>query len=103
RAWNGLSERSVRRCVPSTESDGSQWGRSKAWKGDGTRHTIPIGSQEGTMSLQLDPDDHDFRMAMALRRRHVSEEQMRQFEGYVAAIFTAFGLDRHTPATEDTP
>jgi GTP cyclohydrolase I len=55
------------------------------------------------MSLQLDPDDHDFRMAMALRRRHVSEEQMRQFEDYVTAIFTAFGLDLHTSATEDTP
>jgi GTP cyclohydrolase I len=55
------------------------------------------------MSLQLDPDDHEFRAAMALRRRHVPEEQMRQFEGYVAAIFTAFGLDLHTPATEDTP
>jgi GTP cyclohydrolase I len=55
------------------------------------------------MSLRLDPDDHDFRAAMALRRRHVSEEQMRQFEGDVAAIFTAFGLDLHTPGTEDTP
>jgi GTP cyclohydrolase I len=55
------------------------------------------------MSLRLDPDDHDFRAAMALRRRNVSEEQMRQFEGDVAAIFTAFGLDLHTPGTEDTP
>jgi GTP cyclohydrolase IA len=28
---------------------------------------------------------------------------MRRFEGYMAEIFTAFGLDLHTPATERTP
>ena len=55
------------------------------------------------MSLQLDPDDQDFRAAMALRRRHVPVERMRQFEGYMAEIFTAFGLDLNTAATEDTP
>src|SRR5918911_3429956 len=61
------------------------------------------GREERTMSLQLDPDDQDFRAAMALRRRHVSAEQMRQFEGYMAEIFTACGLDLNTPTTEDTP
>jgi GTP cyclohydrolase I len=55
------------------------------------------------MSLQLDPEDQDFHAAMALRRRHVPAEQMRQFEGYMAEIFTAFGLDLNTAATEDTP
>ena len=55
------------------------------------------------MSSQLDLEDHVFRAAMAQRRRCVPEEQMRQFEGYVAAIFTAFGLDLHTSAMEDTP
>jgi len=40
---------------------------------------------------------------MELRRRNVSEEQMRKFEGYVAEILTAFGLDLNTPATEETP
>jgi GTP cyclohydrolase I len=55
------------------------------------------------MYLQLDLDDQEFRAAMALRRRRMPEEQMRQFEGYVAAIVTVFGLDLHMSATEDTP
>ena len=55
------------------------------------------------MSLRLDPDDLDFRAAMAPRRRHVPEDQMRKFEGYMAEIFSAFGLDLNTAATEDTP
>lgn len=41
--------------------------------------------------------------AEQLHRRHVSDEQMRKFEGYVAEILTAFGLDLHTPATIETP
>ena len=55
------------------------------------------------MSLTLDPEDHEFHAAMALHRRQVSDEQMRQFEGYMAEIFTAFGLDLRTSATVDTP
>jgi GTP cyclohydrolase IA len=37
------------------------------------------------------------------QHRQVTEEQMHRFEGYVAEIFTAFGMDIHTPATVDTP
>ena len=55
------------------------------------------------MSFDMDSDDQDFHVAMDLRHRHISEEQMRKFEGDVAAIFEAFGLDLHTPATERTP
>src|SRR5436190_12296148 len=55
------------------------------------------------MSFELDPDDQQVRAAMQLHRRVISEEQMRKFEGDVAAIFEAFGLDLHTPATERTP
>ena len=55
------------------------------------------------MSLRLDPDDLDFRTAVARRRRHVPEDQLRKFEGYVAEIFSAFGLDLNTAGTEDTP
>jgi len=51
-----------------------------------------------------DPDDqHDVRAAEAVHPRDVSEERMRRFEGYAAEIFTAFGLNLHTPATADTP
>ena len=30
--------------------------------------------------------------------RNISEEQMRKFEGYMAEIFTAFGMDPDTAA-----
>lgn len=48
-------------------------------------------------------DDHDVQAAMDLRRRKVTAEQMRTFEGYVAEMFAAFGLDLNTPSTRDTP
>lgn len=41
--------------------------------------------------------------ATELHRRHVSNEQIQTFEGYAREIFTAFGLDLNTPATQDTP
>src|SRR5215470_4536770 len=55
------------------------------------------------MVTNLDDDDQAFAAAMQLRRRTISDDDRRRFEGYVAEIFTAFGLDLHTPATEDTP
>jgi GTP cyclohydrolase I len=55
------------------------------------------------MSFDGDRDDHDFAATMELQRRSISEEQLRKFEGYVAEIFTAFGLDLDTPATQETP
>jgi GTP cyclohydrolase I len=55
------------------------------------------------MSIHFDPDEQDIQAAMNLHRRHVSEEQMQKFESYIASIFEAFGLDLHTPATQDTP
>jgi GTP cyclohydrolase IA len=55
------------------------------------------------MSFALDADDQHFLDAMHLHRRHLSEEQLRRYEGYMAEIFTAFGLDLDTPATRETP
>ncbi len=55
------------------------------------------------MSFDLEPDEQSFRAAVELHRRHISQEQMRQFESDIAAIFTAFGLDLNTPATRETP
>ncbi len=56
----------------------------------------------------MDIDDvfdgqHEFEAAMELNRRQVSEMQLQKFEGYMAEIFTAMGLDVNTPATIDTP
>ena len=50
-----------------------------------------------------DEDNLDVQVAMHLRPRHISEEQMRKFENDVSSILTAFGLDLNTPATRDTP
>jgi len=55
------------------------------------------------MSFDLDMDDEPLREAMHLYRRHISEEQLRKYEGYMTEIFTAFGLDLDTPATRQTP
>ena len=55
------------------------------------------------MSFDLDFDDEPLREAMHLHRRHISEEQLRKYEGYMTEIFTAFGLDLDTPATRQTP
>ena len=48
-------------------------------------------------------DEIEFRLAMELNRREISEEQIHKFEGYAAEIFSAFGLEVNTPATTDTP
>lgn len=56
----------------------------------------------------MDTDDEldgqrDYEATMQLGRRQVSDEQLRKFEGYMAEILTAMGLDLNTPATNDTP
>ena len=55
--------------------------------------------------MPLDPAVEDWTLPAALhmQRRQVSDGQMRTFEGYMAEIFTAFGLDLATPATYETP
>ena len=55
------------------------------------------------MSVDPGQNDRDLRAAMQLRRRDLSEEQLRRFESYMAEIFTAFGLNLDTPATRETP
>jgi GTP cyclohydrolase I len=40
---------------------------------------------------------------VSVNSRNVSADRMRQFEGYVAEILSAFGMDPDTPATRDTP
>ncbi len=51
----------------------------------------------------LDPDEVSFRDAMQVHRRQISAEQFRKYEGYMKEIFSAFGMDVHTPTTEKTP
>jgi len=55
------------------------------------------------MEIHSDPDDQEFFAAMKLSRRHISDEQALKFEGYIAEIFSAYGLVLDTPATRETP
>lgn len=56
------------------------------------------------MDTDYELDGHeDFQATMELNRRQVPEERLQKFEGYMAEIFTALGLDLNTPATVDTP
>ena len=48
-------------------------------------------------------DEDDFRDAIGANKRNVPDEQMRKFEGYMAEIFGAFGMDLSTPSTDITP
>jgi GTP cyclohydrolase I len=55
------------------------------------------------MTNETEYEDLEIEMAMKLHRRELSEEQWRTFEGYMADIFTAFGMDLRTPSTYETP
>jgi GTP cyclohydrolase I len=55
------------------------------------------------MESHSDPDDQEFLAAMKLSHRQISDEQAVKFEGYIAEIFSAYGLDLDTSATRETP
>lgn len=55
------------------------------------------------MDSHDDSDDLEYREAMQLHMRHISDEQLQRFEGHAAEILSAFGLDLNTAATKDTP
>lgn len=55
------------------------------------------------MSSDHEHDPRECLSDMSTNSRHVSAERMRQFEGYVTEILSAFGMDPDTPATRDTP
>ena len=53
--------------------------------------------------FERETDDLSIHRVTEVHHRTVSREQMQQFERSLAEILTAFGLDLHTPATEETP
>jgi GTP cyclohydrolase I len=55
------------------------------------------------MSLHLDVVATDTLDALNPNARPVTDEQLRRFEGHMAEIFAAFGMDMDSPATADTP
>jgi len=60
-------------------------------------------TRQEIMVFDQERDDLAMHRVMDFRRRSVSDEQMRRFEGYMAEIFETFGLDLRTQATEQTP
>lgn len=55
------------------------------------------------MHIHDDPDDFSIQDSLKLQTRQIPDETFNKFEGYVAEIFSAFGLDLNLPATKDTP
>lgn len=55
------------------------------------------------MNIHDDVDDFDIQDTLQLQTRQISSETLTKFEGYVAEIFSTFGMDLNTPATKDTP
>jgi GTP cyclohydrolase I len=55
------------------------------------------------MSLEHQHEDPDLESVMKLNHRQISEAQRFKFEGYIAEIFSAYGMDLSTPATQETP
>jgi GTP cyclohydrolase IA len=53
--------------------------------------------------LDRDLDDFNIDKAMELHRRSISQEQQHKFQGYIAEIFQAFGMNLDTPGTRETP
>ncbi len=65
--------------------------------------SIQQGRHGEMTACYVDADERDLDASMALHRRHISDEERNKFEGYVAEMFTAFGLDLDTPGTRETP
>jgi GTP cyclohydrolase I len=55
------------------------------------------------MGETVSPDDFDVDELMQLNHRNISNEQKAKFEGYIAEILSAYGMDLTTPSTHDTP
>ena len=55
------------------------------------------------MLQNWDEDEQEYREALELQRRRISDERLHKFEGYASEIFSALGLDMNTPGTKDTP
>src|SRR5512135_1990855 len=47
--------------------------------------------------------EKDLFTTVNLKKRQISDEQLRTFEGYAREILTAFGMDLNTPSTRETP
>lgn len=53
--------------------------------------------------VHLPHDEEEVRAPELVRHRELSPEQWERFEGYMAEIFLAFGMNADTPGTRETP
>jgi GTP cyclohydrolase I len=63
---------------------------------------IPLPGQRAEM-LERDGDPEELTLWEHAIRRHIDDATWRRFEGYVAEIFSSFGMDLDTPGTISTP
>src|SRR5258708_12527525 len=68
---------------------------------DGDRDAVR-GRGNSLASAFLDDVEAEFRWDRLLPRE-IAPEDWKRFEGYVAEIFTALGMDLRTPGTRRTP
>jgi len=52
---------------------------------------------------EISVDDFSIDELMQLNQRKITAEDQKRFEGYMAEIFTALGMDVNTPSTHETP
>jgi len=64
---------------------------------------ISIEKKDHKMAEYISPDDFDVDELQQLNPRLITDEQKKKFEGYVAEILSAYGLDLNTPSTHETP
>jgi GTP cyclohydrolase I len=55
------------------------------------------------MTLAVDREYEDLEQVEDVHRRVLTPDELHKFEGYMAEIFAAFGMDMDTPATAATP
>jgi GTP cyclohydrolase IA len=55
------------------------------------------------MDIQRVHSNSTLQSTIDLQTRQISQEQIHKYEGYMAEIFSALGMDLNTPATVDTP
>lgn len=48
-------------------------------------------------------DDFSIDELLQLNERNITPENLKKFQGYMAEIFTAMGMDINTPSTRETP
>jgi GTP cyclohydrolase I len=60
-------------------------------------------TMDNTEATAADADNVFELVRTHLRERKIAAEDFRRYEGYVAEIFAALGMDLQTPGTRDTP